>query len=116
VILVGNEVLISRRGEGDIWQGLYEFPLLETDSRLSESEILMRLNVGEKDVVRHLSHEFKHILSHQRIFAKFVLIKSDSFDNSNFTSVKTEKLKDFAFPRLINRYLEKQSLVIVEEV
>ena len=116
VILVGDEVLISRRGEGDIWQGLYEFPLLETDSRLSESEILMRLNVGEKDVVHHLSHEFKHILSHQRIFAKFVLIKSDSFGNSNFTLVKTEKLKDFAFPRLINRYLEKQSLVIVEEV
>ena len=26
----GEGLLIRRRGAGDIWQGLYEFPLIET--------------------------------------------------------------------------------------
>ncbi|MBP9150912.1 MAG: A/G-specific adenine glycosylase [Flavobacteriales bacterium] len=116
VIILDDEVFISRRVSGDIWQGLYEFPLLETESRIDESDILDRLNLKQEDVVLGVSQEFKHILSHQRIFAKFILIKSDSFESSDFIQVKKEKLKDFAFPRLINRYLEKQTLVIVEEV
>lgn len=116
VILSNNEVLISRRGAGDIWHGLYEFPLLESDAKLDDTEIVGSMKLNSKDVVLSVSNEFKHILSHQRIYAKFVLIKSDSFESSNFTRVKTEKLNDFAFPRLINRYLEKQTLVIVEEV
>lgn len=116
VLLSNNEVLVSRRGSGDIWQGLYEFPLLETASRLKDSEIIEQLSLKTNDVIMNVSQEFKHILSHQRIFAKFVLLKSGSFEGSNFMKVKVEKLKEFAFPRLINRYLEKQRLGIVEEV
>ncbi|MCF8463825.1 MAG: A/G-specific adenine glycosylase [Flavobacteriales bacterium] len=116
VMVSGDEVLISRRSAGDIWQGLYEFPLFESDAKLDDDEIVRSIKLNSNDVVLSVSSEFKHILSHQRIFAKFVLIKSDSFESSNLTRVKTEKLNDFAFPRLINRYLEKQSLVIVEEV
>ena len=116
VLLSNNEVLVSRRGSGDIWQGLYEFPLLETASRLKDSEIIEQLSLKTNDVIMNVSQEFKHVLSHQRIFAKFVLLKSGSFEGSNFMKVKVEKLKEFAFPRLINRYLEKQRLGIVEEV
>jgi len=116
VCISNDEVLISRRGSGDIWQGLYEFPLLETESKLDDSDFLDRLNLRKEDIVLNVSQEFKHILSHQRIFAKFILMRSDSFESSDFTWVKTEKLKDLAFPRLINRYLEKQTLVNVEEV
>ena len=116
VRICDDEVLISRRGSGDIWQGLYEFPLMEADSRLDESEIIKSLNLNSTDVVLNISSEFKHILSHQHIFAKFVLIKSGNFEGSAFMKSKVSELKNFAFPRLINRYLEKQSLVIVEEV
>ena len=116
VFVSNGETLISRRTAGDIWQGLYEFPFLETDSRLEEPEIIKSLHLRSSDVVRNISSEFKHILSHQRIFAKFVLIKSGSFESSNFMKTKVKELQNLAFPRLINRYLEKQNLVIVEEV
>ena len=116
VRVCNGEILISKRGAGDIWQGLYEFPLIEVDSRLEELEIIKLLNLSSTEVVFNVSSEFKHILSHQRICAKFILIKSGSFEDSKFMKVKVKKMSDFAFPRLINRYLETQNLVIVEEV
>ncbi len=116
VRISNDEVAISKRGSGDIWQGLYEFPLHESDSRLEEDEVLRSLHLSSNDVIVGISTEFKHILSHQRIFARFILIKSDSFGSPLDTRVKLGQLKEFAFPRLINRFLEKQSLVIVEEV
>ncbi|MCF8276308.1 MAG: A/G-specific adenine glycosylase [Flavobacteriales bacterium] len=116
VVLSDAGVPITRRGSGDIWHGLYEFPLLETARRLDETEMLSELNLRNDDVVMEVSNEYKHILSHQRIFAKFILVKSNSFELANFVSVEVEKLKDFAFPRLINRYLDQQNLVIYGEV
>jgi A/G-specific adenine glycosylase len=116
VRICNGEVLISKRGAGDIWQGLYEFPLIEVDLRLDESGIIESLDLTATDVVFNVSSEFKHILSHQRIYAKFILIKSDNFEGSRFMRATVEELETFAFPRLINRYLEKQSLAIVEEV
>lgn len=114
VLVCNGEVLISKRGAGDIWQGLYEFPLIEKDARLDEIEMVELLKLGSTNIVLNVSPEFKHVLSHQRIFAKFILIKSGNFEGTDFMKVAISELKNFAFPRLINRYLETQSLVIVE--
>lgn len=107
VCICNGETLIAKRTSGDIWQGLYEFPLVETSSRVAEVEIMDLLKLSSNDVVLTISSEFKHILSHQRIFAKFISVKNDSFEDSNFMKVKIDKLEEFAFPRLIKRYLEK---------
>lgn len=111
-----NKVALSRRGEGDIWQGLYEFLLQESDKRISESEILSMLNVDLNGQVESISREFKHVLSHQRIFSRFVVQKHDSKPEGDFIWVPKNELRSFAYPRLINRFLESSPLVIDEEV
>lgn len=116
VMVSNGEILVSKRGAGDIWQGLYEFPLIESQSRLRDTELLKQLNLSAEDVVVHISSEFKHILSHQRIFAKFVWVKSGKFEHSKLTRVKLGNMNELAFPRLISRYLEQQRLVNVKEV
>jgi A/G-specific adenine glycosylase len=105
-----------RRGEGDIWQGLYEFPMVESDRELNEQEMLKVLEIGISDVVKSISKEYKHILSHQKISAKFVCVESEQIKNSNFIRVEVDKLSSFAFPRLIKRFLERKNFVITEEV
>lgn len=109
-----GKTLIRKRGEGDIWQGLYEFPLVESDTELSDQETLKALSLRSVDVVKSISMEYKHILSHQKISAKFVCVESERIKNSNFIKVEVNKLSSFAFPRLINRYLEKKNFVIEE--
>ena len=112
VILFNDEVLISRRTSGDIWQGLYEFPLFEAPSRLKDKEAVNSLGLEAGDTLLKVSSEFKHILSHQRIFAKFILVKRNNFEVSSLVNVKIRELDNFAFPRLIKQYLEKENLVI----
>ncbi|MGB0917510.1 MAG: A/G-specific adenine glycosylase [Flavobacteriales bacterium] len=107
---------IRRRGEGDIWQGLYEFPLYESKLRLGDEEVLNLMKLGSDSTVKSISEEFQHILSHQKIKAKFVLVEGNDLNNAEFNKVKLNKLSSFAFPRLINRWLEKENLVIDKEV
>lgn len=116
VHLADGKVPIHRRGKGDIWQGLYEFPLRESETKLNEKQILELISVSENGVVESISEEFKHTLSHQRIFSRFVLLRSDLPPNVKGKWVSVVDLRNFAFPRLINRYLEKSNLVIKAEV
>ena len=38
-VTCGGQTLLHRRGGGDIWQGLYEFPLIETDKAADFAEL-----------------------------------------------------------------------------
>jgi A/G-specific adenine glycosylase len=111
-----GKVAIDRRGEGDIWQGLYQFPLAESPKRLREPEIVDLFSLKTEFEVRNISEEFKHILSHQRIYSRFVMLELDEKPNSDFRWVRIDELRNFAFPRLIGRFLQKSSLVIDAEV
>lgn len=106
----GEAFEIVKRGAGDIWQGLYEFPLFESEMRLEDEAIIQQLNLKKDETIISISEEFKHILSHQRIFAKFILVKTE-YLNSDYLHIKNKDLRTFAFPRLINRYLEKNLVI-----
>ena len=107
---------VKRRGEGDIWQGLYEFPMLETDQALTELKLVEKAALHSDDVIISISAEFKHILSHQRIYSQFILVKHACRPSGDHLWVSLADLRNFAFPRLINRYLESSSFVFDAEV
>jgi A/G-specific adenine glycosylase len=105
---------IQKRTAKDIWQNLYEFPVIESAHSLAEPELLefsSTLNLLTKQaVLLEKSAEIKHILSHQDIFARFWKISDPAFLSQNagkYLFVKDEELRDFALPRLIELYLEK---------
>ena len=110
-VTCGDRTLLRRRGEGDIWQGLYEFPMIETDraadfSELTDSEEFRTLLDGvEWRLLRSVAMP-KHQLSHQTLHAVFHRI--EIFSPVDFPSVPTATLGDYAVPRLIDRYLDRQ--------
>ncbi|WP_375419147.1 A/G-specific adenine glycosylase [uncultured Hymenobacter sp.] len=76
VLRHGEQVYLRRRTEKDIWQGLYDFALAETDSpTLPESEVLRHIEAlgGELDLSRvaEAPAAFRHVLSHQKVEAQF---------------------------------------------
>lgn len=97
---------IEKRNSGDIWEGLYQFPLIEKDDdyNLSESEISAFFN--EKIELKLILSSKKHVLSHQDIWAKFYLIEVDFTNVLHYQAVNTAELHTFALPRLIDRFLE----------
>jgi A/G-specific adenine glycosylase len=105
-------VYIKKRLDKDIWQHLFEFPMIETSEELSFSELngLLRnkYNVQSYKSIKGK----KHVLSHQYIFAEFYFINEIAdFSDEQFIKIKIENLQDFPLPRLIDRFLESHDLL-----
>ena len=87
--------LIRQRTERDIWHHLWEFPLRE-----SEKELLPA--TGNKHV------DLKHILSHQRLYARFSKQSVDTLpDIPGTRRVALRELDDYGLSRLTLIALEK---------
>ena len=110
-----NTILQKREGK-DIWQGLYQFPLIESATKnknkldLSKSEVANYLNTNSHKMVKS-SAIVKHVLSHQVIFAKFWWINMESVSiakDANMIKVPWSQLGDYGMPQLIVKYLESE--------
>ncbi len=112
-ILCGERTLLRRRGAGDIWQGLYEFPLIETQTAVDweacASAPAFRALVGDAPWRLTACETMPcHQLSHQRLHAVFYRIETPSWSPAaEAMAVEQEAVGDYAVPRLIDRYLIK---------
>ena len=96
-------VYIQQRKEKDIWQNMYEFPLIET----SEKKTLINFEPYTDIPPIKISEEITHILSHQRIHTLFYHFPSTELKNKNeLAEITKEDFVDYPIPRVIDRYLE----------
>lgn len=106
--------VIRKRDKKDIWRGLYEFPVVETDESLEENQILKvelwdEILSGSRFSFTHCSKPFVHVLTHQRIHARFAVVHTDStqitLSGSN-RLIRLQSLLDFPVSRLTERFLQ----------
>lgn len=118
VIRCGNEILLGQRTGKDIWQNLYEYPLIETDramdfAELQETEAFRRLFDGAGEVaLRWTTIMPKHILSHRIIYTTFYEFEVSGFPDAMreaYLAVPEKELDRYAVSRLIDLYREKHS-------
>jgi A/G-specific adenine glycosylase len=114
-----GKTVIRQRNAKDIWIELYDFPLLETESDLTEEMLIKGGHFKEfllpGSVIRKVSSQHKHILSHQHIHARFWQISSvkdlHTLAPKGSVIVNQSELKRYAVPRLIERFLQEEGLV-----
>lgn len=112
----GDRTLLRRRERRDIWQGLYEFPLIETEGPAELPELVRLPQFRELlgDAPWHLVRSIplpKHQLSHQTLHAVVHRIETLSLTPAAAAmAVPTVALGDYAVPRLIDRYLIKYQI------
>lgn len=117
-VTCGDYLVVKQRGEGDIWQGLHDFPLVETallpQREWIESHVFGELREFGTLVVEDERHWFKHVLTHQRIFASFVRFEVSDFgfptlkswtEQNGFKLVHVDQLESLGKPRLLLKYL-----------
>ena len=119
IIQSQNEILISKREKKDIWNNLYEFPLIEADKlyfnieQLSQNKPDIVNKIFNISSIKNVSKGYKQVLTHQEIYAVFFELRVDFFSHelfNSFQSIKRENLVNFAIPKLIHLYLEDKSL------
>jgi A/G-specific adenine glycosylase len=109
-------VYIRQRNGKDIWTNLFEFVLHESEDALldKQQEVEQQLQqlVGHRHFdVRAISKPYRQQLTHQTIHGQFIRLhisKPPAFA-SNLLFISKEELGDYAFPKMINAYMEDVS-------
>ena len=111
---------LQKRTGKDIWQNLYEFPLVESDKALNVDELLLQIDekiTGNTSTQHTINKSLtvKHILSHQEIYADFWIVPHAAIDfsgNSDIFEVRFDGLEDIYAVAVLTskflRHLEKQ--------
>ncbi len=107
-IVCGDRTVLHRRGARDIWQGLYEFPLMESEldaPELYATEEFRRWVGSDWELLEKVDLP-KHQLSHQLIFATVYRIEVTTFTpEAAARAVPVAEVGDYAVSRLLERYL-----------
>lgn len=97
---------MNKRTENGIWKNLFEFPCIESESEMVESEVLNQLN--EKYNIKSFhyfdSFDVLHKLSHQHLNIKFYTIE---IENSIEKSYTFQEVKQLPVPIVLHNFIEK---------
>lgn len=109
VVTSNNETLFNERVGKGIWQGLYEFPLIETKASISEKELIedkQFLEMFPNNTTISLFHneDIVHKLSHQHLFTKFWIVKTKKVSEK---TMDWQEVKKHPTPILIDKFLNE---------
>ena len=122
-LVYNGRTWLHRRDGKDIWAGLYEFPMIETESEfdfvsLSKQDVFKVL-LGDEGTMKvtPIALKIKHVLSHQILYASFYRVDLDRMPLSlnDYVSVFCQDLEDYAVPQLIHNQLGKLNAVSVSQ-
>jgi A/G-specific adenine glycosylase len=109
-----GKVGIHQRKENEIWENLFQFSLIETNSAKNAKYIFalaVQKKILNKDSYKliDISESYRQQLTHQLIFGKFYRIKliNPPLNNKQLIWVTPSSLNKFPFPKLINQYLQE---------
>ncbi|MDZ4847451.1 MAG: A/G-specific adenine glycosylase [Chitinophagales bacterium] len=111
VILEGDFTYLKKREAKDIWQGMFEFPLIEGKRLLEKRQLLQTKefkSLFSQNKIRkiELHASLRQMLSHQKIHAAFYEVTlSSKMKNQKFLRVANREINGFAFPGIIRDYL-----------
>ena len=114
IIELAGKTAVQQRTKKDIWQSLFEFPMIETEKEHSEITI-QKLIVqsgylnGVSFTIQDVSEVIRQKLTHQLIQGRFLRIKlhgkKKPVNENNWVWTSWNKLDDFSFPKIIHQYL-----------
>ncbi len=108
IISKNNKIIMQERTQKGIWQNLHEFPLIETMHSIDEKELVLNdqfneICPSETTISLHNTTDIIHKLSHQHLFTKFWVVKTNTNDNDAIT---WEKAKELPVPVLISNFIQ----------
>ncbi len=106
-----GRILMNKRGENDIWANMYDLPMIETTARLTVDELIALPETaemfGEKLIITKILQPVKHILTHQHLYVRFVVLKQKPIlMNPNWVFIEVENLKRIALPKVVFIFLD----------
>lgn len=108
-----NKIAVQQRVEKDIWQGLYEFPMIESGKETPVDQIVKQaIKKGwiKKEALMPLNkiEKYSQQLSHQAVTGFFIKADALHLPDTKWRWITAAERKKLAFPVLINRFLRAE--------
>jgi A/G-specific adenine glycosylase len=119
-IRLANRTFICQRPAGDIWTGLYEFPLIETNTEINIDELTRTHDwqsyfTGQTPLVVNVSKEITHRLTHRILKIKFYeIVVNQPIYGQDFFEIPENEIYRYAVPVVIDKYLKPFSFYFVK--
>jgi len=112
-VCLGDHTFIRRRTDGDIWTGLYELPMIETDVATEPDELFRSSQwhtyfEGLMPVVETVSPVVTHRLTHRILKIRFYKITvNQPVFRDGLIEIPVSEIFRYAVPRVIENYLNE---------
>ena len=112
VIVNDDEILLNKRDETDIWANMYDLPLVETSFLMPVNALVALPQVaehfGEDLEIDSISQIYKHLLTHQRLYVRFIKIQTKTIKlKQKWFFANTKNLEKLALPKIIFIFIKK---------
>ena len=112
-IMCSENTYLQRRSEKDIWEGLFEFPLIETDQAIDFEALQVTEEFGElfnkvdQPVFSVAKSGVKHVLSHQILYVTFykVVIQAENGSLKKYVKTPIASVDHYPVSQLTHHYL-----------
>ena len=107
-----DKTMLTQRNDKGIWQGLYQFPLIETDKIINKEQLISSKEFSdlfpeETTISLFNPKEIIHKLSHQHLYTHFWIVETASTKNAE---IPWKTVQTFPVPVLIANFLAKFQL------
>jgi A/G-specific adenine glycosylase len=101
----GNYIM-NKRTENGIWKNLYEFPCVESENEMDESELFLQLKelYNIKNFEYYDAFDVLHKLSHQHLNIKFYRVETEETLKNSYTF---SEVKQLPVPIVLHNFIEK---------
>ncbi|MDQ7948037.1 MAG: A/G-specific adenine glycosylase [Pedobacter sp.] len=105
-----DQLLVKQRVAGDIWQQLYDFPLVETGAppQINDPEFIASIQkmFGSQAKIQSIAQK-KHLLTHQIIYVHFFALENYMINFKLYPALKSVSLAEFhqlPHPKVIEEF------------
>ncbi|MES2417809.1 MAG: A/G-specific adenine glycosylase [Bacteroidota bacterium] len=112
IALKDDRILMKQRVAGDIWEKLYDFPLIESAAKQNDTDpgflTAVKNSFGDEVKITPLS-EKRHVLTHQIIYVQFFALENYMINFNLETEIKSVLLAEFnalPHPKVISNFIE----------
>ena len=103
VFQLNNYIVIEKRTDKDIWQHLYQFPMIETSEEIEDPLNLKKL----KGNIINLK-KVKHLLTHQVIIASFWHMSVQTLPEKKcYLKIPLSQLHKYPVPKIVENYAKE---------
>ena len=103
VFQLNDYIVVEKRTDKDIWQHLYQFPLIETSEEIEDPLDLKKL----KGNIINLK-KVKHLLTHQVIMASFWHMSVQELpEKKSYFKIPLSQLHKYPVPKIVENYTKE---------